>query len=207
MDPSRLLDLCEMAEEIKKDREWRRVTEHGEYLISTKISNFNLDWINEAFAHEDTYWAKPLPKALIALMLSKSITLGLYKVNPTVPAAATLDSPSSPRTPSPTLAAQPEEQLQQIGIARWMTDFVTSAYLTDVYCEREYRSQGLGKWLIACCKEVEDSIPALRRGFLLTDKIVGKRFYSRELGYWDMHDEHEHVVMMTRRMWKLPSEQ
>ena len=106
----------------------------------------------------------------------------------------------------PTLEEEPEEQLQQVGIARWMTDFVTSAYLTDVYIEQEHRKQGLGKWLIACCNEIMGAIPELRRGFLLTSVDVGKRFYSREMGFWDMHDEREHVVMMTKRTWKLPGE-
>ena len=168
--------------------------DNNHFLISTKISNIDVGWVQQAFGHEDMYWAQELPKEHIELLLSKSITLGLYKIT----------SPSSDDKVS--TSDEPKEKLQQIGMARFMTDFVTCAYLSDVYIEREYRGDGIGKWLVGCCKEVENSIPYLRRGFLLTDPDVGKKFYGRELGYNDIHDEYDHVVMMTRKTWKFASE-
>ncbi|MEZ4647741.1 MAG: GNAT family N-acetyltransferase [Candidatus Eisenbacteria bacterium] len=37
---------------------------------------------------------------------------------------------------------------QQIGCARFVTDYATFAYLCDVYVLEAYRGQGLGKWLM-----------------------------------------------------------
>jgi N-acetylglutamate synthase-like GNAT family acetyltransferase len=39
---------------------------------------------------------------------------------------------------------------KQVGIARIISDFATFAYLCDVYIDEEYRSHGLGKWLMEC---------------------------------------------------------
>jgi hypothetical protein len=45
---------------------------------------------------------------------------------------------------------------------------------------------------------VED-MPAKRRGFLMTSPGVGKRFYSRELGFWDVQEEQEYAICMPNR--------
>ena len=37
---------------------------------------------------------------------------------------------------------------KQIGMARVVSDFVSTAYLADVYVLEKYRGQGLGKWLV-----------------------------------------------------------
>ena len=192
-----------MAHAGSSIREWRRETANSDYVVSTSIKLLDRDFVNHAFASEDTYWAKPLPLEQLETMLSQSTTLGLYKVSPIVPPAKSADSPSSPRTPSPTLETEPEERLEQIGMARWITDRVTTCYLTDVYVLPEYRTRGLGKWLIACCKEVMDGMPALRRGFLMTDPVQGRAFYSKEMDFWDVRDEAEYAICMTRRAFKL----
>lgn len=139
-------------------------------------------------------------------MLANSLTLGLYKVLPAVPAAKSAESPSSPRTPSPTTEAQPAEQLQQVGLARYVTDYITWAYLTDVYVHHEHRGTGLGKWMIACCNEILGEIPSLRRALLLTTVDVGRRFYSREMGFHDVLEEREHLACMTRKTYRMDGE-
>ncbi len=84
-----------------------------------------------------------------------------------------------------------------IGMARLITDHITSAYLTDVYVLPEYRELGLGRWLIACCNEIMEDMPAKRRGFLMASPGAGKRFYSRELGFWDIQEEQEYAICMS----------
>lgn len=39
---------------------------------------------------------------------------------------------------------------KQIGFARVVTDYITFGYVRDVFIHEEYRSKGLGKWLIEC---------------------------------------------------------
>ena len=152
-----------MANPYNADREWRKEIEGTEYRISTAIARLDRDFINIAFGAEDTYWAKPLPPDQIEAMLSQSTTLGLYKVTSA-------------------------EKLQQVGMARFITDHITTSYLTDVYVLPEYRKFGLGKWIVACCKEVMDVVPAMRRGFLLASPGVelGK-YIAIANGSWSPH--------------------
>lgn len=90
------------------------------------------------------YWAKPLSAEQLELTLSQSLTFGLYKSTP--PSSRKRDdSPSSPRTPSPTLEAEQDEDLEQIGLGRFVTDHVTFVYISDVYIVKEHRGRGLGK--------------------------------------------------------------
>jgi GNAT superfamily N-acetyltransferase len=59
------------------------------------------------------------------------------------------------------------EDTRQIGLARVITDYVTYAYLCDVYLVEERRRQGLGSWLIRCVLEHPD-LTHLKRIALIT---------------------------------------
>lgn len=39
---------------------------------------------------------------------------------------------------------------QQIGYARFITDYATFAYMADVFVIENYRGKGLGRWLVEC---------------------------------------------------------
>jgi GNAT superfamily N-acetyltransferase len=56
---------------------------------------------------------------------------------------------------------------RQIGFARVITDFVTHAYLCDVYILAERRGKGLGSWLIHSALEHPD-LKNLKRVALIT---------------------------------------
>lgn len=189
--------------DLTKTREWRRQTPTGEeILISTSLNLLDREWITTAFGTEDMYWAKPLLPDQLELMLEHSLTLGMYRTSPSTPSPKSAVEPSSPRTPSPTLEDEgADEKLEQIGMARIVTDYVTFVYLTDVYVVPGYRKDGLGKWIVACCKEVIDGTPELRRALLLTSTGLGRRFYERELGWWDVGEERESLACMTLKGW------
>ncbi|HEY4381463.1 MAG TPA: GNAT family N-acetyltransferase [Acidobacteriaceae bacterium] len=55
----------------------------------------------------------------------------------------------------------------QIGFARVISDFVTYAYLCDVYVAKEGRGRGLGSWLMHCVLEHPD-LKNLKRVSLIT---------------------------------------
>lgn len=189
-----------------KDREWRREINDVGFLVSTSMHKLDIDWINKAFDSKDMHWAKSLPKEQISTMLSQSLTLGLYRVLSEQPFKHK-DGLSSGLELFPTNGADTsDEHLQQIGMARFITDHVTFAYLTDVYLQDDHRGLDLGKWLVECCQEVMQGMPALRRGMLLTSSDVGKRFYSRELGFYDVEEERDYMICMTRRAYKLSNE-
>lgn len=182
---------------------WRREDDRGHYMITTASQQLDHGFINHAFASEEMYWAKPLPQEQLAVVLSHSITLGLYDLklrrHAVQPPKTDDEPPVSQQPPSET-----QDIFEQVGLARFITDHVTTAYLTDVYIAPEYRSYGLGKWLVACCNDVVDAHPALRRVLLAASPAVGKPFYEREMGMRDVIEEAEKVSIMSRRSFKLP---
>lgn len=182
-------------------REWHKNTTNGSFLISTNPTLLNHAFINTAFASADMPWATSMAPDHLALMLSQSVTLGLYSITPAAPPAATTSEPSSPRTPSPTLDAPHKEQITQVGLARFITDHVTFAYLTDVYVSPTYRGSGLARWLIACAKEIIHDHPALRRAMLLTGTPALVSFYAKDLNFRDANDGQEKslFVMMSKK--------
>lgn len=95
-------------------REYRR----GQFLISTDRSRLNLDAIHGFLT--ECYWAKGIPKDVVARSIQNSLCVGLYNEG------------------------------KQIGFARVISDYATYAYIGDVFVLDEYRGQGLGKWLMQC---------------------------------------------------------
>lgn len=182
-----------MATQQQQIREWHKDIDSA-YLISTNPKLLDHNFINASFASSDMYWAKEMPLDQLALMLGHSVTLGLYKYSP---------EPSSPRTPSPTLEeSEPEihkeEDWQQIGLARFATDHVTFAYLTDVYISRDHRASGLGSWLMKCCGEWMDGLPFLRRAMLMASESVGKDYYAKAFGMEDVAGMGHDLVCMSK---------
>ncbi|KAH9819315.1 Acetyltransferase (GNAT) domain [Teratosphaeria destructans] len=188
-----------MSQADLRQRSWRRETTKGTYLISTNPLLLDLDFINMAFSSEEMFWAQPLSRNALAIMLAQSLSFGLYEVTPGVPPPATVSEPSTPRTPSPTTDGPLEEKLRQTGFGRLITDHVTTCYLTDVYIAPEVRSQGLGRWLISCINETIEQHPHLRRVMLITS--MPPKFYKR-FGFWDIGDETKKgLVCMTRKQF------
>lgn len=178
------------------------------------------------------YWARPLSDSELATLLASSLNLGLYIVHPPadLPPPRTVSEPSSPRDTSPTVeladpiggdetkdkttavgtaSEEGEEEtynLEQIGFARFVTDHLTTFYLTDVYTAPEHRGQGLGKWLIACCKQIIMDAKHLRRAALMASPGEGKKFYEKELGMHDIAEDADKVLCMTlTSSWLLSS--
>lgn len=137
----------------------------GAYFISTDSSLIPLETLNTWFASDDLYWAKPLPLDILKQSLENSLCFGLYYSN----------APDQPNNTS----TRPEF----IGIARFITDYTTFVYITDVYVHSGHQGKGLGSWLVECSGEVIDAMPYLRRSMLLTmDWERSVPFYKRILG-------------------------
>ncbi|KAM0719606.1 hypothetical protein Q7P37_003736 [Cladosporium fusiforme] len=144
------------------------------YLISTSPSKLNPTFINASFATPDMYWAKPLPLPALELMLAHSLTLGLY-------------------------IQTPHQESQQIGLARFTTDHVSFAYLSDVYISPAHRARGLGAWLMQCCAAVMDGMPHLRRAMLMAAEGAGAEYYGRVFGMRDVAGSQKGLVCLTRK--------
>ncbi|MFQ4146499.1 GNAT family N-acetyltransferase [Chlorogloeopsis sp. ULAP02] len=67
---------------------------------------------------KNSYWAENIPLAVVEKAIQNSLCFGLYESN------------------------------KQVGFARVITDYATSALLKDVFILEPYRGQGLGKWFV-----------------------------------------------------------
>jgi GNAT superfamily N-acetyltransferase len=115
-----------------------------EYLISTESAWLDLDLIHR-FLSEHSYWARGIPRDVVARSIANSLCFGVYGLGKDVP------NPARP----------------QVGFARVATDRATFAYLADVFVLPEHRGQGLSKRLVEAVLAHPD-LQGLRRWMLAT---------------------------------------
>lgn len=117
------------------------IIEHrrGRFLVSTDPARLDVDLIHNFLTN--CYWAKGIPKDVVARSIEHSLCFGIYD-----------ESVSSPA---------------QVGFARVISDFSTIAYLGDVFVLESHRGRGLGKWLMECIMQ-HPALQGLRRWILLT---------------------------------------
>ncbi|EKG13518.1 hypothetical protein MPH_09330, partial [Macrophomina phaseolina MS6] len=100
---------------MQQPKEWHRQAGDQTFTISTSPDLLSRSFIHAAFASPVTFWAKPVSPAVLDTMISTSLFFGLYLQDP----AASHTTITGPH-------------LQQIGMARLVTDCATTAFLTDV---------------------------------------------------------------------------
>ena len=96
------------------------VGEHrrGEFVISADRRRLDLIVIHGFLT--ECYWAKGIPREVVARSIENSLCFGMY------------------------------HDRKQIGFARVISDYATYAYIGDVFVLDSYRGRGLGKWLMEC---------------------------------------------------------
>ena len=99
------------------------------------------------------YWTKGRPRERTERALSNSLVFGLY------------------------------DGTKQIGLARVISDYAIFAYLCDVFIHEDYRSHGLGKWLVETVMSHPD-LQGLRRWTLATRDAHG---LYRQFGWDELH--------------------
>ena len=88
------------------------------------------------------YWANTRPRERTEQAISNSLVFGLY------------------------------DGTKQIGLARVVSDYSVFAYLCDVFIHEDYRTHGLGKWLIQTVMAHPD-LREVRRWLLATNDAHG----------------------------------
>ena len=83
---------------------------------------------------------------------------------------------------------------RQIGVARVISDYSIFAYLCDVFIHEDFRSHGLGKWLIQTIMEHPD-LKEMRRWVLVTNDAHG---LYKQFGFTSIEDP-EHWMQMFKR--------
>jgi GNAT superfamily N-acetyltransferase len=129
--------------------EYRR----GEFLISTDQARLDLELIHNFLTN--CYWAKGIPRDVVARSIEHSLCFGIYDESGVE--FLSLAKPVRPGTP----------RNVQIGFARVISDFATIAYLGDVFVLESHRGRGLGKWMMECIVQ-HPALQSLRRWILLT---------------------------------------
>jgi len=120
-----------------------KIVEHhrGEFVISTDPARLDLDVIHDFLTN--CYWAKGIPRNLVARSIEHSLCFGIY------------DGTGA-----------------QVGFARVISDFATIAYIGDVFVLESQRGRGLGKWLMECITR-HPALQNLRRWILTTRDAHG----------------------------------
>ena len=83
------------------------------------------------------YWCRGIPRDIVAKSCANSLCVSLFCAG------------------------------EQVGIARWVTDRATFAYLCDVFVHEDHRGLGLGDWLVGQGLQHPD-LQGLRRQVLFT---------------------------------------
>ena len=113
----------------------------GEFLISTDPARLDLNVIHEFLTN--CYWAKGIPRDLVARSIEHALCFGVYDGN-----------------------------RAQVAFARVISDFGTIAYIGDVFVLETFRGRGLGKWLMECIMS-HPALQNLRRWILTTRDAHG----------------------------------
>jgi GNAT superfamily N-acetyltransferase len=113
----------------------------GKFVISTDRARLDLDVIHTFLTN--CYWAKGIPREVVAKSIDHSLCFGIY-----------------------------DGRSAQVGFARVVSDFATVAYLGDVFVLESHRGHGLSKWMMECITQ-HPSLQGLRRWILLTRDAHG----------------------------------
>ena len=89
-----------------------------------------------------SYWAHARPRERIEASLRHSLVFGVY------------------------------DGERQVGLARIVSDYVTFAWLCDVFVDEAYRGKGIGRWLMETILSHPD-LQGLKRILLVTDDAQG----------------------------------
>jgi GNAT superfamily N-acetyltransferase len=108
----------------------------NDFFLSTDRELLDLNVIHKFLTN--CYWAKGIPRDVVARSIEHSLCFGIYHGSE-----------------------------GQVGFARVISDFATIAYLGDVFVLESHRGHGLSKWMMECIME-HPALQGLRRWILLT---------------------------------------
>jgi GNAT superfamily N-acetyltransferase len=124
----------------------------GEFVISTDRERLDLNVVYDFLTN--CYWAKGIPREVVARSIEHSVCFGIYDESQPLAKDARSGAP------------------MQVGFARVVSDFATVAYLGDVFVLESHGGRGLSKWLMECVVQ-HPALQNLRRWILLTRDAHG----------------------------------
>jgi len=154
-----------------KPRFWYR----DNFFLTTDKTYLDPALINRAFDSDLMWWNGAIEERQMRKMLDNCLTLAVHWVPET---EEQMRRHGAPRR-------KYGKDFQFVGFARLVTDYVSFAYLTDVFVLREYQRRGLASWMMRCVKEMVDEWPDLRGLMLMTHDDKAARMYEATLGAVD----------------------
>ncbi|KAI9151891.1 GNAT family N-acetyltransferase [Paramyrothecium foliicola] len=142
------------------------------FVLTTDKAFLDPRVINEIFASDLMWWNEPMELCDMQRMLDNCMTFAVYSVPHTEEQMKEQGFHPKPQSSDCRLA----------GFARVVTDYVTFAYLTDVFVLEEFQRRGLGHWMMRAIRENVDSWPQLRGMLIMTHDKATAKMYERELG-------------------------
>ena len=88
------------------------------FLVTSDPARLDIEFIHSFLSN--SYWAKCIPRQVVARSIANSLCFGVY------------------------------EEDRQVGFARVITDYATFAYLADVFIAESHRGRGLSRFLMEC---------------------------------------------------------
>jgi len=92
--------------------------EFGEFVVTTASAGLDEHLIHKVLS--ESYWAKGIPREIVARSIRNSLCFGVLRGG------------------------------EQVGFARVISDYATFAYLADVFIIEDFRGRGLAKFLMQC---------------------------------------------------------
>ncbi|KAH0491571.1 hypothetical protein TgHK011_002996 [Trichoderma gracile] len=154
-----------------KPRYWYR----DNFFLTTDKAYLEPQAVNAVFESDLMWWNDPLPEDQMRKMLANCMTVSVYHVPESEKQMQKNGPPKRPYG----------SDIKLVGLARVITDYVTFAYLTDVFIVEEFQRRGLASWMMRGLKEVVDEWPHLRGLVLMTHDKAAAKMYQRELGALD----------------------
>jgi len=120
------------------------------------------------FLSTKAYWCINIPKEKVQTAIKNSLCFGVY------------------------------QDKKQIGFARIISDFSTTAYLGDVYILEEYRGKGISKWLMETVMNYPH-LQGLRRWILLTGDAHG---LYKQFGWTQISDPTKWMELHNKNVYE-----
>ncbi|KAK2613040.1 hypothetical protein QQS21_000969 [Conoideocrella luteorostrata] len=150
-------------------RSWCR----DNFFLTTDKTYLDPRAVNEVFQSDLMWWNDPLEMKQMRKMLDNCLTLSIFHVP---------DTEEEMRNNGGLPRNMCGSDFRMIGLARIVTDYVTFAYLTDVFIMEEFQRRGLASWMMRALKGLVDEWPNLRGLMLMTHDDAAARMYQRTLG-------------------------
>ena len=115
-----------------------------------------------------SYWAAGIPIGIVKRSIEHSLAFGVYKED------------------------------KQVGFARVITDYATFAYISDVFILKDYRGQGLSKWLMQVIADLSE-LQGLRKWVLITRDA--HELY-RKTGFTELENPERYMEKNIRDVYK-----